>query len=411
MRKIMGKVSAGVLGALVNIATLGVVSLKGNTTQKGFMGQGLEKTGRPYKATFFNDIRNQIAQFRTTVRARPGGPSALDYTSALLRAFNEMVVQNVINVAGKISLVSGILATVITAGSLGFAAPAAAPLAAISAVAAFVALIAAAVKVGVDLVRLTVDGLAALLNDDAKLSNVLGARAKQSGMETLFDAVQTVGSGTGPATGSMIKGQGFINQFDLGATKAFNVSQLSASHSLGTTVGATAASAGQSVGAPLLTGPVAQGLKAASDEDYDMYTQHPDDRDRGGRARLEASSMPSPNGGSKGVDSNMPHWMQSEMAKQNKLRKDAFKSRTALAVGQLEAVAVKSSQAGNKLTKGKGDADKLASLTKGGESEDQETAKAQASVIGEGGLGLLEAVAGIKHGQSEIRKLGDKADG
>ena len=407
MRRVAGKFSAGVVGALVNVLTLGLVSVKGNVSEKGFQGKGLEKKGYPYKVTFLNNVRNQMVQFRTAIKARPGGPSAIDYTSALLRAFNEMVVQNVFNVASKIALVSGILATVIAAASLGFAAPAAVPLAAISAVAAFVALIAATIKVGVDLARLTVDGLAALLNKDAKLSNVLGARAQQSGMETLFDAVQGATGATGPSTGSLIKGEGFLNQFDVGATKDFVTGQLTASNSLGTTLGATGANVGQTVGAPLITGQVAQGIKAATDDNYNLYAQHKDDRDKTGRSRLEASAMPSAPG-NKPVDTATPHWMQSEMAKQNKLRQDTYKSRSALAVGQLTAVAAKATQIGSKLGNGKGDADKLVSLSKSGaEGEDQEMAQAQSGVMGEAAVTMGETVSGIRHGQSEIRKLGE----
>ena len=67
----------------------------------------------------------------------------LDVTSAVLRAFNEIVVQNVINISGKLALITGLLATILSAAAavtFGATAPAAGILATISSIATYVAL-------------------------------------------------------------------------------------------------------------------------------------------------------------------------------------------------------------------------------------------------------------------------------
>ena len=76
LRKLGGTIVSGILSGIVGTLTFGLVGVKSNTSAKGYMGKGLEKKGWPFKATFLNDIRNQIAQFKTAVTARPGGPSA-----------------------------------------------------------------------------------------------------------------------------------------------------------------------------------------------------------------------------------------------------------------------------------------------------------------------------------------------
>jgi hypothetical protein len=437
-RKLGGKAAAGSLNAIVGIATLGLVGAKENTTIKGYMGKGLEKKGWPVKATFLNDIRNQLAQFRNVVKARPSGPSALDVTSALLRGFNEIVVQNVINISGKLALITGLLATLLGAAAsvtFGGTAPAAGVLATISSVATFVALIAAALKATVSMARITIDGLAALFNQDAKMRNVLKSRAKQAGLETITDATQAATLATGLPTSEAIKGNDFFNMFDpseIIKVKTGMVTNQATSSSLSDTVksiAGPATSATMTVGGPLLTGPVMQGVVAAVDEPYGLHTQHPDEmgmappnRAGGGlrppskqRARLEAQSKPNKQGNAP-EDAMTPTWMQTELEKQNQLRAKAYQERTAVGVGQIAAVKEKSTKIANKLRVGKNKSEELdtqleASKNKGNDqvdSESLEMSRQQSRVLDTSAGTITETVAALTHSQREIKQLAEQ---
>jgi hypothetical protein len=434
LRKLGGTIVAGVLSGIVGTLTFGLVGIKGNTSAKGYMGKGLEKKGWPIKATFLNDIRNQIAQFKTAISARPGGPSVLDVTSAVLRAFNEIILQNVINISGKLALITGLLATALSALSavtFGATAPVAAIFATISSICTYVALIAAAVKALVSAVRFTLDGLSMLLNQDAKVSNFMRARAKQSGMETMGDVTQLAGSALGTPTGQVIKGNEFVNMFDPTKIINMNVSALTSTGvSIGQTVGATVTSTAIGTGAPLIMGSVAQGIKGAVDEQYSLHTQHTDDlgprpqtKMGGGflppshqKGRLQSPQMKGP--GSTPVDPTMPEWIRKAMEEQNTLRANVYKGNTARAVGEITGISSKAGELANKLGMGKDESTKLDEQVKEGQTKDKsgevidpesvEMSKQQNGILSDSHGAVGGALEFLAHSKTEVKKLAEE---
>ena len=205
-------------------------------------------------------------------------------TSAVLRAFNEIVVQNIINVAGKIALVTGLLATVLrglAAATYGSHRAAAAILATISSIATYVALIAAAVKALVSAVRFTLDGLSLLLNQDAKVSNFMRARAEQTGMETMTDVVQ---AGTQRRRDPDQRGHQGPRLHQHVRPHQDHRHECQRPHPGGGHERRRACQDGRrdggqhrhDRGGPLVTGTVLPGMGGA-DERYSLYTAHPDD--------------------------------------------------------------------------------------------------------------------------------------
>jgi hypothetical protein len=438
LRKLGGSIVAGVLSGIVGTLTFGLVGIKGNTSAKGYMGKGLQKKGWPLKATFLNDIRNQIAQFKTAISTRPGGPSVLDVTSALLRAFNEIIVQNIINISGKLALITGLLATALSALSavtFGATAPVAAVFATIASICTYIALIAAGVKALVSAVRFTLDGLSLLLNQDAKVSNFMRARAKQSGMETMSDVTQVAGSALGTPTGGVIKGNEFVNMFDPTQIINMNVTALTAKGTggvLGTlqTVGATVTSTAISTGAPLMMGSVAQGIKGATDEQYGLHTQHTDDlgprpktKAGGGflppshqKGRLTSPKVKGP--GSTPIDPAMPEWIRKAMEEQNTLRGNVYRGNTARAVGEITAISSKAGDLAGKLHLGKDESAKLDEQVKEGQTKDKsgevidpesvEMSKQQSGILSDSHGAVGGALEFLTHSKTEVRKLAEE---
>jgi hypothetical protein len=438
LRKLGGTIVSGILSGVVGMLTFGLVGVKANTSAKGYMGQGLQKKGWPVKATFLNDIRNQIAQFKTAVQSRPGGPSVLDVTSAVLRAFNEIILQNIINVSGKLALVTGLLATLLSAlagVTFGATAPVAAIFATISSICTYIALIAAAVKALVSAVRFTLDGLSMLLNQDAKVSNFMRARAKQSGMEGMADVAQVAGSALGTPTGQAIRGNEFINMFDPTAIINMNVSSLTAPGAstvmdyvkMGTGIGTSMA---MGTGAPLILGSVAQGIKGATDEQYGLHTQHTDDlgprpktKSGGGflppshqKGRLEGSKLSGP--GSTPVDPSMPEWIRKAMEEQNALRANVYKGNTARAVGEITGISSKAGDLANKLHLGKDESAKMDEQVKEGQTKDKsgeiidpesvEMSKQQSGILSDSHGAVGGALEFLTHSKTEVKKLAEE---
>lgn len=443
IRKLIGTITTGILSGIVGTLTLGLVGVKGNTSAKGYMGgggnQGLKHQGWPIKATFLNDIRNQIAQFKVAVSSRPGGPSVLDVTSAVLRAFNEIILQNIINISGKLALVTGLLATALSALSaltFGATAPVAAVFATISSICTYVALIAAAVKAAVSAVRLTLDGLSMLLNQDAKVSNFMRARAKQSGMESMADIAQVGGSALGTPTGQAIRGNDFINMFDPTQIINMNVNALTAEGAKTVMdytkmVGGIATSTAISTGAPLVLGSVAQGIKGATDEQYGLHTTHTDDlgprpqtKAGGGllppskqKGRLQSpSNLKGP--GSTPIDPNMPEWIRKAMEEQNTLRANVYKGNTAKAVGEITAISGKTSDLAGKLHLGKEESAKMDEQVREGRTKDKtgdvlddesvEMSKQQSGVLSDSHGAVGGALEFLAHSKTEVKKLAEE---
>jgi hypothetical protein len=446
LRKLGGTIVAGVLSGIVGTLTFGLVGIKANTSAKGYMGKGLQKKGWPMKATFLNDIRNQIAQFKTAVTSRPGGPSVLDVTSAVLRAFNEIILQNIINISGKLALITGLLATALSAlagVTFGATAPVAAVFATISSICTYIALIAAGVKALVSAIRFTLDGLSMLLNQDAKISNFMRARAKQSGMEGMADVAQLAGSALGTPTGQAIKGNEFINMFDPTQIINMNVSAVAYSATetvtkttketilgITRTVGATATSTAIGTGAPLVLGSVAQGIKGATDEQYGLHTQHTDDLGPRPQTKLGGGLLPPSNQkgrltspqvkgpGSTPIDPTMPEWIRKAMEEQNALRANVYKGNTARAVGEITAISSKAGDLANKLHLGKEESAKMDEQVKEGQTKDKsgeiidpesvEMSKQQSGILSDSHGAVGGALEFLTHSKTEVKKLAEE---
>ena len=206
-----------------------------------------------------------------------------------------------------------------------------------------------------------------LLNQDAKVSNFMRARAKQSGMETMSDVTQLAGSALGTPTGQVIKGNEFVNMFDPTKIINMNVNALTATGvSTGQTIGATVTSTAISTGAPLIMGSVAQGIKGATDEQYGLHTQHTDDlgprpKTKIGRrlpAPVAAERPPARAPRSKARAArpwtqSMPEWIRKAMEEQNTLRANVYKGNTARAVGEITGISCKAGDLAGKLGIGK----------------------------------------------------------
>ena len=339
-----------------------------------------------------------------------------------------------INIAGKLALITGLLATILSAAAavtFGATAPAAGILATISSIATYVALIAAAVKAAVAAVRLTLDTLTLLLNQDAKVSNFVRSRAKQSGMETMSDVTQVVTSAVATPTSEVIKGREFTNMFDPTKVINMNVSNLTAtSPGMLKTVLGTGASTGIGTGAPLVMGPIAQGIKGGVDEPYGLYTQHVDDSGPRPPTKLGGGFLPpsksqnrltapsKPTRQPTPVDQTIPKWMREALEQQNQLRAATLKASQAKAVGEVTAITGKVGDLASKLGSGKNESDKLdtqvkeaKSTEKGKDLMDEESVEMshqQQGVLSDSHGATTGMLAFLAHSKEEVRKLGEE---
>ncbi|HPH97413.1 MAG TPA: DUF4157 domain-containing protein [Anaerolineaceae bacterium] len=350
-RKLMGKIVVGVLGGATSAFTGGLITFKADTNAKGFMGKGLDKQSSIKKGAFqgikisffWNEWAEKWREMRANLAQRPTGMAVYNWASVLLRGINELFLAPIIKMAGTIALWSGLIALI----------PYCQAAAGVSAVATMVALAAGAVKILIDGFRLTLDGLAALFNKNAKLQNMLSGRFAQTGLESISDVVSTAGTALGPGVNSVTGGGAFINPFDLAQSSSFIAHGVGHTTSIGTKIAQQVTSKSVSIGAPTLGGPVLQGIGAATTDLYNVQTKS--DFKTGNTSPGWENESKLNKKGDTPIDTKTPDWVQKEMKKQNELQSNAFKSQTIKASGMGSGIMAKLASIASRFSKGKSD--------------------------------------------------------
>jgi hypothetical protein len=192
-RKIYWGAVVGGASFVASMGSLGVLGVEKRTDD-----QGRVKTW-PFKVSLLNNLTDRIKEYTKEASLR-AGRFVWDKLSAVLGFFNEVVLQNYINITGTIgtwlSLVGGIAAFV---GAVGYGAGAAvgALIAKVGLVLAASGLVAALVKGAINTLRAHAAFLTALWNQDAKLQNQLNARTTGTTIKLAGDVSQAVSKGIG----------------------------------------------------------------------------------------------------------------------------------------------------------------------------------------------------------------------
>lgn len=351
LRKITGKIVVGVLGGVTSAFTGGLITFKADTNAKGFMGKGLDKQSSIKKGAFkgikisffWNEWAEKWREMSSNLAQRPTGMAVYNWASVILRGINELFLAPIMKFAGTVALWSGLIALI----------PYCQAAAGVSAVATMVALAAGAVKIIIDGFRLTLDGIAALANKNAKVQNMLSGRFAQTGLESLSDVVSTTGTALGPGLNSVTGGGSFINPFDLAQSSNFIAHGVGHTTSIGTKIAQQVTSKSVSIGAPVVGGPVVQGIGGATTDLYNVQTKT--DFKTGNTSPGWENQSKLNKKGDTPVDTKTPDWVQKEMKKQNELQSSAFKSQTLKASGMGSGIMAKLASIATRLGKGKSD--------------------------------------------------------
>ncbi|HEY9076340.1 MAG TPA: DUF4157 domain-containing protein [Anaerolineaceae bacterium] len=392
VRKIAGKIFAAILNVGLNILTLGFFEVKGKTNTKGYLGSGLEKEGNFKVQTVFDSIADKWKELKKNLRQRPDGPTVMDWISTILRGINEIFFQPIMNIASKVALVSGLLC-LIPGAAAGFAP--------IAAVASMIALVAGLCKVGVDILRMSFDGITALANRDAKLQNILTGRFSQTSLETVSDVVTTTGSALGPGVKMSVSGSSFVNPLSYSGMTAYQTAS--------STLGGKVAGISVSTGAPILAGPVLTGGVQAGHETSGFYGTEGGSTLKAKSNVIKLGSMVTPRGNEKSV----PDWMKKERQKEEKLRAQVAKAKLTEALRKLENLKGKSSTLTGHFTKGTNDAIKgdsqvttaQKSNVEGVTSEEVDGSKSTKGLLQTGKETAVDWDQALVHARTKVQKM------